>query len=486
MTIAPYWEDGQVTLYLGDCLAVMREMPDASVDAVVTDPPAAIRFMGRSWDGDRGGRDRWIAWLAERMAEALRVLKPGGHALVWALPRTSGWTQMALEDAGFEVRDCIVHIFGSGFPKSLDVSAAIDKAAGAVREVIAEGVPVRRMIPGADQNRTGSWIKDNGREFVPTETIPATEDAACWQGWGTALKPGQEIWWLARKPLAGTVASNVLAYGTGALNIAGCRVQGGSRPARSNEASASGLTGTGGATAYGSYAVRGSVAAGETSEGRWPPNIVLTHSAGCEPKGTRKVRNRSGSVSADVPSRPVDVIFGDCERVGWRAHGAADGLESVEAWDCAADCPVAELDRQSGRTSGGNRPARRGGIGYGSGAGGTSDGVAISYDSGGASRFFPGFRYQAKAPASERPRGEDGTAHETVKSLGLMRWLVRLITPGGGVVLDCFAGSGTTAEACIVEGFGCVLIDDEQPHADLIRVRLSKAIQPVLFGLEES
>jgi DNA modification methylase len=108
-------------LYCGDALEVLASFPAASVDAVVTDPPAAIAFMGRSWDGDRGGRDRWIAWLAERMQEACRVLKPGGHALVWSLPRTSGWTQMALEDAGFEVRDCIVHIFGSGFAKGRDI-----------------------------------------------------------------------------------------------------------------------------------------------------------------------------------------------------------------------------------------------------------------------------------------------------------------------------------------------------------------------------
>jgi DNA modification methylase len=116
----PYWSDDRVALHVGDCLDVLRQMPDACVDSVVTDPPAAIGFMGKSWDGDRGGRDRWIAWLAERMQEACRVLKPGGHALVWSLPRTSGWTQMALEDAGFEVRDCIVHIFGSGFAKGRD------------------------------------------------------------------------------------------------------------------------------------------------------------------------------------------------------------------------------------------------------------------------------------------------------------------------------------------------------------------------------
>ena len=127
--------DDALRVIHGDCLDVMRGMADNSVDAIVTDPPAGISFMGKTWDHDKGGRREWIAWMTEVMGECLRVLKPGGHALVWALPRTSHWTGIALEDAGFELRDQIQHLFGSGFPKSLDVSKAIDKAVGGEREI---------------------------------------------------------------------------------------------------------------------------------------------------------------------------------------------------------------------------------------------------------------------------------------------------------------------------------------------------------------
>ena len=159
----------RLTLHHGDCLQVLRGMADASVDSIVCDPPAGIAFMGKEWDKDKGGRDAWIAWMQSVAQECLRVIKPGGHALVWALPRTSHWTGMAWENAGWEPRDKIVHLFGTGFPKS--------------------------------HNLKGEW-----------------------DGWGTALKPASEDWWLLRKPLDGTVATNVLKHGTGALNIDGCRV----------------------------------------------------------------------------------------------------------------------------------------------------------------------------------------------------------------------------------------------------------------------
>src|SRR3990167_1434592 len=158
-----------VRLLTGDCVEVMRGMDAESVDAIVTDPPAGIAFMGKSWDRAHGGRDGWIVGMAAIAAECLRVAKPGSHALVWAIPRTSHWTATAWEDGGWEVRDRLAHIFGSGFPKS--------------------------------HNPDGKH-----------------------EGWGTALKPAVEDWWLLRKPLIGTVAQNVKAHGTGALNVDGCRV----------------------------------------------------------------------------------------------------------------------------------------------------------------------------------------------------------------------------------------------------------------------
>ncbi|WP_315127327.1 site-specific DNA-methyltransferase [Comamonas antarctica] len=207
----------RVDLFNGDCLDYLRLfVADNSVDSIVTDPPYGLSFMSKKWDYDVPSVEVW--------AECLRVLKPGGHLLAFAGTRTQHRMAVRIEDAGFEIRDMIAWVYGSGFPKSLDVSKAIDKAAGAEREVLSSGKAVKRMIPGADQNATGSWIKDNGREYVPTVTAAATEDAARWQGWGTALKPALEPITVARKPLAGTVAANVQAHSTGALNIDACRV----------------------------------------------------------------------------------------------------------------------------------------------------------------------------------------------------------------------------------------------------------------------
>lgn len=214
----------------GDCLEVLKTLNDSSVDSLVTDPPAGISFMGKDWDDDKGGRKEWCAWMESVMRECLRVMKPGAHGLVWSIPRTSYWTATALEDAGFEVRDCITHLFGSGFPKSLDISKAIDKAAG--------------------------------------ET-PKTEAAKQWQGWGTALKPAAEFWWLVRKPLSEkTVAANVQKWGTGALNIGASRIP-------SLESTKRPL---------GSVSIWGKDAGdriGGSDNGRFPANLVLSHSPYC-------------------------------------------------------------------------------------------------------------------------------------------------------------------------------------------------------------
>lgn len=249
---------------------------------------------------------------------------------------------------------------------------------------------------------------------------------------------------LARKPLAGTVAATVLAHGTGALNIGGCRV---GAETRVNHAGGSSSLQRVSRVEQG-YRQNVTASVGEASEvaGRWPSNVVLTHPP-----------------LVDEDGQPI----GDA---------CADG--------CVPGCPVAELDRQSGvLTSGrmragversnregwaGPMPAATGGETYG--------------DTGGASRFFPVFRYEAKAPTSERPRLPDGTAHATVKPLALMQWLVRLVTPPGGTVLEPFAGSGTTLEACVIEGMQVVGIELDEPHAELCKVRLSKPIAGTLFG----
>jgi hypothetical protein len=375
--------DGRGKLWHADCLDVLANAPDGCIDAVVTDPPYELGFMGKGWDASG------IAYSVELWRQCLRVLKPGGHLLAFGGTRTYHRMACAIEDAGFEIRDSLHWVYGSGFPKGQDVGKAIDKAAGAQRQVIGERPWTNaRMTAGhgiSGLRQAGGFAgeyADGERVAVPV-TGPATQDAVYWDGWNTALKPAHEPIVLARKPLAGTVAANVVEHGTGAINVGACRVGEGDRPLIiSNQRSGNNTYGDG---------LQGSLSAGQTSAGRWPTNILLTHDPDC-----------------------------------------------VEDGACADGCPVAEMDGQSS----------------------------------GASRFFPVFRYQAKAPAKERPKLADGTAHATVKPVALMRWLVRLVTPPDGVVLDPFAGSGTTLQAALAEGFRVIGVEREEAYTELCVKRL--------------
>lgn len=405
-----------------DCLAVLRTLAADSIDAIVTDPPAGISFMGKAWDDDKGGRRQWTAWLTEVMRECLRVLKPGGHALVWALPRTSHWTATAIEDAGFEIRDRVSHLFGTGFPKSLDVSKAIDAAAGAKREVVGTKIG----LPGYSLKRQGAGGFLSGRADGSLDnadgecaiTAPATDDAKKWDGFGTALKPACEDWWLARKPLVGTVAQNVLMHGTGALNVDGCRIAS-ATPGRCREGEPSQER---------RYADRGATnfaatpgPRGGAPEGRWPAHLVLSHNAEC-------------------------------------------------GETCVESCPVRMLDEQSGVLKSG---ARKGFYPTApSPVYGVYNGVSkeVAGSEGGASRFF----YVAKGSTSEKAAGLEGrNTHPTVKSIALMRWLCRLITPPGGTILDPFCGSGTTGCAAMLEGFDFLGVEQDAGYADIARARIA-------------
>lgn len=423
-------------IIVGDCVEVMSAAPEASIDAIVTDPPYGLEFMGKAWDSLGGGRtsspgigDRdteWVnsrGWNDRRCAncghlphggspckcdspkivhdlsrwrmmqdwheawahEALRVLKPGGHLLAFGGTRTYHRLVVAVEDAGFEIRDTIAWLYGSGFPKS--------------------------------KNLDGEW-----------------------QGWGTALKPAFEPIIVARKPLAGTVAANVLAHGTGALNIDACRIGTGDGGGRDGEESAERR-----------YAERGSTnfaptpgPRGGAAEGRWPANVVLDETA----------------------AAMLD------EQTGERAAGRFPGAQVSR--------PMENL----------------GPVGFNGDAGGTVQ-DARTLDAGGASRFF----YVAKASRRERNAGLEGFAerplnwssgeqnpgsfqsegthraarnhHPTVKPVELMRWLVRMVTPPGGRVLDPFAGSGTTGIACVLEGFRFIGIEREQEYADIANARIA-------------
>lgn len=418
----PFHRDASNVLYVGDCVDVLAAMDPNSVDAVVTDPPYGLEFMGQEWDapwkqpaGSWEKRDKsqdltgktsspylaarvnqykagrpFQAWCEQWAAECLRVLKPGGHLLAFGGTRTYHRLACAVEDAGFEVRDCLAWLYGSGFPKSLDVGKAIDAAAGAEREVVDR-----------------------------------------WDGWGTALKPAHEPIVLARKPLAGTVASNVVEHGTGALNVLGCRIPAaGGSPAAARRESArksgkhpSGTTGGMGWEHRGSHEAYTQEHVGEDA-GRWPANVVL----GCA-----------------------------CE--GEHDRG----------------CAVAMLDQQSGVTrSPTSRERTPDPPAASTWALARTEGVQVGHDDeGGASRFF----YVAKASRAER---DAANSHPTVKPVALMRWLIRMVTPSGGTVLDPFAGSGTTAVAATIEGRRCVLVEREENYAGIIVRRLSKPIEPTL------
>ena len=401
-----YFANDRVTLYEGDCIEVMRGLPDASVDSVVTDPPYLLDFMGKGWDSADG-----IAGKVEVWSEALRVLKPGGHLLAFGGTRTWHRLASAIEDAGFEIRDSIAWMYGSGFPKSHDVSKGIDKAAGAEREVIGT-----RISAFGDTNESESedgrnlWGKESTKD-VPLTGGPVTGQAEQWQGWGTALKPAHEPIVVARKPLIGTVAANVLTHGTGALNIDGSRI--GTEQIRTSGARSVNITGDNRtAVAAGMYGPSEGVNTLHT--GRWPANVILDESQ------------------------------------------------------------AAELDRQSGnrpgmRTQRDNKTHDSSFHGYLKSnivAGETREGYN---DSGGASRFF----YSPKASKKERPV-VDGVAHPTVKPLALMRYLCKLVTPPGGTILEPFAGSGTTIEAALNEGFNVIGIEMTDEYLPLIMSRIER------------
>lgn len=207
--VSPALVDSLDRIICGDCLEVMASMPESSVDSIVTDPPYGLSFMGKDWDHGVPGEAFW--------REALRVAKPGAHLLAFGGTRTHHRLMCAIEDAGWEIRDCLGWLYGSGFPKSLDVSKAIDKQAGAEREVVSQ----QHKKAFGYEDRPWKHEEDANINSI---TAPATPEAVRWQGWGTALKPAWEPIVLARKPLRGTVAQNVLEHGTGALNIDGCRV----------------------------------------------------------------------------------------------------------------------------------------------------------------------------------------------------------------------------------------------------------------------
>lgn len=375
-----------------ECLAYLATLAINSIDSVVTDPPYELNFMGRDWD--RSG----IANQVELWRAVYRVLKPGAHLLAFGGTRTAHRMVCAIEDAGFQIRDSLHWMYGSGFPKSRDISKEIDKVAGAERAVVGSG----RTGGGARLTMEAGHVAHSGNIAGDYAiTAPATDLAQQWAGWGTALKPAHEPICLARKPIARTVAATIAAYGTGGINVEACRV--GSDVIRSSGESSLYLQQK--CKDYGirkySRGMPGADYAASEHIGRWPPNVLLIHSATC------------------------------------------NGV-------CAPDCPVAAL---------------------------------------GASRFYPILNYEPEydnparycAKASRRERGA-ANHHPTVKPVALCRWLVRLVTPPGGTVLDPFAGSGSVGVACVLEGFNYIGCDQDAEYVEIANRRIA-ATQPALMGV---
>jgi len=423
--------DMKHTLLQGDCLERMKEMPDNSVDSIVTDPPYGLSFMGKKWDYNVPSVEVW--------AECLRVLKPGGHLLAFAGTRTQHRMAVHIEDAGFEIRDMIAWVYGSGFPKSMDVSKAIDKAAGAEREVIGKVAGMGRQNPG--WNGTAQGRTENSFRPEYDATAPATEAAKQWQGWGTALKPSWECITVARKPLGEkTVAANVLEHGTGAINVDGCRVgyvseddKGNPMRFATSKRSVERTFGKGGGKGDGGmFDPNRQGLPIDHSKGRWPANLVTDGSdevVGLFPS------DKQGSASRFfyVPKASKRDRDEGCE--GLELRDRVDQSAWVRKCNVCGDT---FCDPQTSRPHCGHDD----------------------------------FSFVSPSPRRNH--------HPTVKPTDLMRYLCRLVTPPEGIVLDPFMGSGSTGKAAMLEGFRFIGIERDPEYYKIAEARI-KAVEPKLI-----
>jgi DNA modification methylase len=462
--------DANVTIYWGNCLDVLKGMEDESVDSVVTDPPyglgdaradyivdslqlwasgerdhipAGKGFMGKSWDAFVPPPAVWD--------ECYRVLKPGGHMLVFAGSRTIDLMGLSVRMAGFEIRDSITWIYAQGFPKSLDVAKAIDKMAGVeFKEEPASGVGFMNAEGAGGYNVTKNKL---------TRVGESTEEAQKWKGWGTALKPASEPILVARKPLSEkNVALNVLKHGTGGINIDASRIG----VAKGDEPSAGHRTAT--------FGTQETLSGGDGSgnwewsaTGRFPSNVLFQHSDDCVLVGEVE--------DSYVINKTEDWTgFGEVERPDYESSGQT---AKVGVYECVEGCPVADLDAQSGANASrfffvakANKKDRNEGLGEVEERG----------------KVFNGKSETGAGKAEGSVEDKFSTApqknfHPTVKPTSLMKYLVEMVTPVGGVVLDPFTGSGSTGKAAVQAGVGFVGIEMTEEYIPIIVGRVSHEIQ---------
>lgn len=482
----PTYATENLTLYQGDCLDVLDDLEPNSIDTIICDPPYALAFMGRKWDSfaEGTGQNSFYSFCSEWAAKCLRVAKPGAYILSFGGSRTFHRLMCAIEDAGWKLCDTLMYCYGSGFPKGINISKAIDKRLGEESKVVGSkaGLPGYSLAPNLDTGGLGRSWRGNDADMECAITEPATDTAKLWDGWNSTLKPAWEPIILAMKPLDGTFAENAIHHGVAGLHIDACRIE---YRGESDKASA---TPQGKCTSKEVSAIGAEPDAGRDLErvgftrpelkGRWPTNILLEHHAECVQDGTRKVKG----------TKPHEVYSKVEEYEGWgninqkkgevvNRFEDADGYETIEKWECHPECPVRLLDEQSGiLKSGSNCVLRKSSKGYTPNALGKESrpegAVMISYgDMGGASRFF----YTSKASPSERNAGltSGKNTHPTVKPLGLMEYLCKLTsTPSGGVVLDTFMGSGTTGWACINTNRKFIGVERDEKYYQMAQERL--------------
>jgi site-specific DNA-methyltransferase (adenine-specific) len=422
------------TVYLGSNLDVLPMLPDNSIDSIVTDPPYELGFMGKSWDNSG------IAYSVELWTECMRVLKPGGHLLAFGGSRTWHRLAVAIEDAGFEMRDSIAWLYGSGFPKSHNVALGIDKVMGHANR--------GRAIPTASKYQASDIEEKNKLTSNPVEAYESkSPESEPWQGWGTALKPAFEPIVVARKPLIGTVAANVLEWGTGGLNIDASRIAGEQVTINTFD---------NGAKPFGDAV--GEPFTSRQSTGRWPANIIL------DPYTAELLDEQSG-VSKSPPS-----------------HIAKSG-KTNKIYSSGIGLEIGDWHKGFGDSGGSSR------FFYVAKANkrDRNEGLEELEKRVGAKQFNEGMEGNLRSNGTEiKPAIAQNNFHPTVKPTALMEYLIKLVTPEGGTVLDPFTGSGSTGKAALLNGFNFIGIELTEEYLPIIEGRLKWAINQTKIDKGES
>ncbi len=413
------------------CLVALRGMETNSVDSIVTDPPYELGFMGKKWDNSG------IAYSVEMWQECLRVLKPGGHLLAFGGTRTQHRMVCAIEDAGFEIRDTILWLYGSGFPKSLNISKQIDKEAGMERKVIGKRNDGRYSSMGTDI-RSGNLVggRPNSIE-IGVITEPASELSKQYEGWGTALKPAVEMICMARKPISeNTIVKNVLKWGTGGINIDGCRI-GYNKGEIDFERTCKNTSNRGSVGNFGINKNEQELKLFNT-QGRFPANVIHD---GSEEVVSQFPYSTSGAMNGDYPNTIMKGLAGKRDGKLFHLEQSASSGSAARFFYCAK---TSKSERNKGL-----------------------DGFELK--EGGMRSNTSGQHITRRDGGAPQPSANN---HPTVKPIVLMRYLCRLVTPPKGIILDPFMGSGTTMIGAKIEGFSGIGIEREKDYCDIAQARI--------------